>query len=411
MQPLIGVTTSEMRRGDLATLRRHGEPPHPEMALGPDRTCGRSSRPAALPVVLPPLDDRACRGAARPPRRRLPVRRPRPRPGRLRRPRPPRASSGRRSRRSTRFELALARAADAAGMPLLGVCRGAQTLNVARGGTLHQHVDGHRQTELGDRAAHAVRIAPRSRLAALGRRPAARSTPSTTRRSTRSATGLRVAARAADGTIEAIEDPRRPFLRRRPVARRDAGRRTAQLALFERAASPARRGRAALRVRLRDPVGSGGTCLGERADWRLAISLRGVVKRYGAITAVDRPRPRGARGHLRRPARPQRRRQVHHHAPADGAGDRRRGRDRGARPRAARRLQGRAREMRRRAAARQPRHDAHRRAEPARVRAPLPDPARASATPRSSARSRSPTSPTAATRAPTSSRAACAGGC
>ena len=34
MAPLIGVTTSEVRRGDLATLRRHGEPPQHEMALG-----------------------------------------------------------------------------------------------------------------------------------------------------------------------------------------------------------------------------------------------------------------------------------------------------------------------------------------------------------------------------------------
>ena len=34
MAPLIGVTTSEVRRGELATLRRHGEPPQHEMALG-----------------------------------------------------------------------------------------------------------------------------------------------------------------------------------------------------------------------------------------------------------------------------------------------------------------------------------------------------------------------------------------
>ena len=34
MKPLIGVTTSELRPSSAGTLRRHGEPPHAEMALG-----------------------------------------------------------------------------------------------------------------------------------------------------------------------------------------------------------------------------------------------------------------------------------------------------------------------------------------------------------------------------------------
>ncbi len=57
-------------------------------------------------------------------------------------------------------------------MPILGVCRGAQLLNVARRGTLHQHMpefaDGtieHRQSEIGSRTSHEVRVAPDSSLA------------------------------------------------------------------------------------------------------------------------------------------------------------------------------------------------------------------------------------------------------
>jgi putative glutamine amidotransferase len=46
------------------------------------------------------------------------------------------------------WELAIAEAAVRQGVPLLGICRGAQMLNVACGGTLHQHVPdlvGHMQ--------------------------------------------------------------------------------------------------------------------------------------------------------------------------------------------------------------------------------------------------------------------------
>ncbi|MEK6326152.1 MAG: gamma-glutamyl-gamma-aminobutyrate hydrolase family protein [Actinomycetota bacterium] len=66
-----------------------------------------------------------------------------------------------------RFELALARRALERGMPLLGVCRGMQVLNVARGGTLVQHLpdllegDHHRHTP-GAFADHEVRLEPGS---------------------------------------------------------------------------------------------------------------------------------------------------------------------------------------------------------------------------------------------------------
>lgn len=61
------------------------------------------------------------------------------------------------------FEIALTRAALEREMPLLGVCRGMQVMNVAAGGTLEQHLpdrlghDRHRVT-LGKWAEHGVRL-------------------------------------------------------------------------------------------------------------------------------------------------------------------------------------------------------------------------------------------------------------
>jgi len=66
-----------------------------------------------------------------------------------------------------RFEIALAHGAIERGLPLLGVCRGMQVLNVAFGGTLDQHIperlghDNHRPVP-GSWAEHEVRIEPGS---------------------------------------------------------------------------------------------------------------------------------------------------------------------------------------------------------------------------------------------------------
>ncbi|WAA65423.1 gamma-glutamyl-gamma-aminobutyrate hydrolase family protein [Microbacterium oxydans] len=71
------------------------------------------------------------------------------------------------------FESGLIQAAIDGGVPLLGVCRGAQLLNVVRGGTLHQHLAHGEGESHGSYAyprahrVHEVRIAPGSVTHAL----------------------------------------------------------------------------------------------------------------------------------------------------------------------------------------------------------------------------------------------------
>lgn len=216
MKPLIGVTTSELRPGELTTLRRHGEPPNAEMALG--MTYARAIEAAgALPVVMPPLapadvpallarlDGLVLSGGPDLAPAAYDAQ--------------PHAELGATEPDLDEFEYAVAREALRRKLPILGICRGAQALNVARGGTLHQHLPdvvgdaiAHRQPQDGRLPTHPVEVLPGSRLAAvLG----------TTQLSVNSfhhqaidrlGTGLRASARAPDGTIEGIEDATLPFV-------------------------------------------------------------------------------------------------------------------------------------------------------------------------------------------------------
>jgi putative glutamine amidotransferase len=203
MRPLIGVTTSELRPSAMATTRRHGEPAHPEMALGMTylRTLDAAG---AIPVVLPPVGtpgvaelldrlDGLCLSGG---------------------PDLDPAAYGARERHPElgpteptldEFELALARVALERGMPILAVCRGAQALNVACGGTLHQHIPGHRQTIPAGEASHDVQLSSRSRLARLMRTRTLGVNSFHHQAVDRVGAGLRVVARADDGTVEAIE--------------------------------------------------------------------------------------------------------------------------------------------------------------------------------------------------------------
>jgi gamma-glutamyl-gamma-aminobutyrate hydrolase PuuD len=100
-------------------------------------------------------------------------------------------------------------------MPVLAVCRGSQVFNVARGGDLVQHLpdvvgdERHKHTP-GEFADHDVDLNAGTRLQELlGDRAPVKSHHH--QGYGRLGEGLVEAARADDGTVEAIEDPSRRF--------------------------------------------------------------------------------------------------------------------------------------------------------------------------------------------------------
>ena len=216
MRPLIGVTTSEVRLGEEVEQTPQGEPPRREMALGLTYLAAIEAA-GGLPVVMPPLDldavepllercdgiclsggpdlDPAAYGARRHP------------------------ALGPVEAELDRFELELARRADHRGLPILAICRGEQALNVARGGTLHQHLPDrpgvtidHRQRASGETVTHLVEITPGSRLARLMGKRVAQVNSFHHQAVDRLGTGLRAVAWAPDGVIEGVEAPGRDFM-------------------------------------------------------------------------------------------------------------------------------------------------------------------------------------------------------
>jgi putative glutamine amidotransferase len=217
-RPLIGVTTSEVRRAETITQTAEGDPPRHEMALG--LTYLRAiERAGGIPVVMPPLHSEAVEplldrisgiclsggpdldpgyygGASHP-------------------------NLGPTEPDLDRFELEVAQAADRRGKPILAICRGAQAINVARGGSLVQHLpelqpDGtsiaHRQKEPGEVVTHGVEIEGTSRLSEI---IGARETPVNSfhhQAAKQLGEGLVPVAWARDGVVEGLEDPERPFL-------------------------------------------------------------------------------------------------------------------------------------------------------------------------------------------------------
>ena len=112
------------------------------------------------------------------------------------------------------LERGLVEAALAAGKPVLGICRGAQMLNVALGGSLHQdafarHARSPRMRTILPRKD--VRIEPGSHLAGIAGTAPMRVNALHSQSIDRLGRGLRVAARDAGGMVQAIERVEAPF--------------------------------------------------------------------------------------------------------------------------------------------------------------------------------------------------------
>ncbi len=214
-RPLIGVTTSEVRGAEQVELIRHGEPSRREMALG--LSYMRAVEIAGgLPVVVPPiavdsigslldnLDGVLLSGG------------PDIHPDSY--GESPHPELGPTWPDLDVTELALARQAVAHDVPVLAISRGAQALNVARGGTLFQHLPErfgrttpHTLSVAGQPTAHQISIDPGSTLhEALGETDL-----EVNSYHHQSASGLgrgvRAVAWAPDGVIEAVEVPERRF--------------------------------------------------------------------------------------------------------------------------------------------------------------------------------------------------------
>ncbi|WP_418791631.1 gamma-glutamyl-gamma-aminobutyrate hydrolase family protein [Phosphitispora sp. TUW77] len=118
-----------------------------------------------------------------------------------------------------RFEIMLVRAAMQRRVPILGICRGIQVLNVACGGSVIQHIPleiidslKHSQSAPRWHPTHQVSIAKESRLEGILQCDSTRVNSFHHQAVRRPANGFDVTARSSDGVIEAIERRNSPFV-------------------------------------------------------------------------------------------------------------------------------------------------------------------------------------------------------
>lgn len=208
-RPLIGLTTSELRRPERVKHLAQSEPAEVELALNLTYPAA-IERAGGVPVIVPPLQPGAIRsllsgldglvltggpdlhpsvyGAE------------------------PHEKLGPTEQEIDVFELALIAAAQHEGLPVLCICRGMQALNVARGGTLVQDLPTdrpsdieHRQTVPGRVPTHHVSLRRDSAVAELLGRDELEVNSFHHQALATLGRDLRVVGEAPDGVIEAVE--------------------------------------------------------------------------------------------------------------------------------------------------------------------------------------------------------------
>jgi len=103
-------------------------------------------------------------------------------------------------------ELALFGQAREREIPVLGICRGQQVINVAMGGSLVQHLEGHEVRSLGRRhLAHTIDVDPKSELGQAAGEHRVRVNSLHHQAIKRLGAGLQQSASGEDGTVEGVE--------------------------------------------------------------------------------------------------------------------------------------------------------------------------------------------------------------
>ena len=117
-----------------------------------------------------------------------------------------------------RFEISLTRLLLSAGLPVLGICRGMQVLNIAAGGDIHQDISSQQEDSIKHaqqaprwHPTHHIKVAEGTVLAQITGGGNIRVNSFHHQAVRNIAPGFMVSAISADGVVEAIENPGLPF--------------------------------------------------------------------------------------------------------------------------------------------------------------------------------------------------------